>query len=86
MTYEQAKFLLEAKGQTHLLKYYDELSAESQAKLLTAIENLNWDFEDALANPTDLTGAGREIKPIAGLRHSEIEKRKAEFEKIGVYV
>ena len=84
MTYEQAKSLLEAKGQTHLLKYYDELSAESQAKLLTAIENLNWDFEDALANPTDLTGAGREIKPIAGLRHSEIEKRKAEFEKNGV--
>ncbi len=84
MTYEQAKSLLEAKGQTHLLKYYDELSPESQAKLLTAIENLNWDFEDALANPTDLTGAGRDIRPISGLRHSEIEKRKAEFETVGI--
>ena len=84
MTYEQAKSLLEAKGQTHLLKYYDELSPESQAKLLTAIENLNWDFEDALANPTDLTGAGRDIRPISGLRHSEIEKRKAEFEAVGI--
>ena len=84
MTYEQAKTLLETKGQTHLLKYYDELSPESQAKLLTAIENLNWDFEDALANPTDLTGAGRDIRPISGLRHSEIEKRKAEFEAVGI--
>ena len=84
MTYEQAKSLLEAKGQTHLLKYYDELSPESQAKLLTAIENLNWDFEDALANPTDLTGAGRDIRPISGLRHSEIEKRKAEVEAVGI--
>ena len=84
MTYEQAKSLLEAKGQTHLLKYYEELSPESQVKLLTAIENLNWDFEEALANPADLTGAGRDIRPIVGLRHSEIEKRKAEFEKIGV--
>ena len=84
MTYEQAKSLLEAKGQTHLLKYYDELSPESQTKLLTAIENLNWDFEDALANPTDLTGAGRDIRPISGLRHSEIEKRKAEFEAVGI--
>ena len=84
MTYEQAKALLEAKGQAHLLKYYDELSSESQAKLLTAIENLTWDFEEALANPADLTGAGRDIHPISGLRHSEIEKRKAEFEAVGI--
>ena len=84
MTYEQAKALLEAKGQAHLLKYYDELSSESQAKLLTAIENLTWDFEEALANPADLTGAGRDIHPISGLRHSEIEERKAEFEAVGI--
>ena len=84
MTYEQAKALLEQKGQTQLLKYYDELSAESQEKLLTAIENLNWDFEDALAHPADLTGADRDIRPISGLRHSAIEKRKAEFESLGV--
>ena len=84
ITYEQAYALLEKKGQTQLLKYYEELSPESKTKLLTAIETLNWDFEEALANPTDLTGAGRDIRPIQGLRHSEIEKRKAEFEKIGV--
>ncbi len=84
MTYEQAKALLESKKQTQLLRYYDELDAAGKEKLLTAIENLNWDFEDALANPVDMSGKGRDIKPISGLRLSAIEAKKAEFEKIGV--
>lgn len=84
MTYESAKALLEKKGQTQLLKYYDELDAKGKEKLLTAIENLNWEFEEALANPVDLTGKGRDIRPIAGLRDKEIQARKAEFEVIGI--
>ena len=84
MNYEQAKALLESKGQTQLLRYYDELDEAGKAKLLTAIENINWEFEDALANPTDMSGAGRDIRPIKGLRLPAIEARKAEYEKIGV--
>ena len=84
MNYEQAKALLESKGQTQLLRYYDELDEAGKAKLLTAIENINWEFEDALANPTDMSGAGRDIRPIKGLRLPSIEARKAEYEKIGV--
>ena len=84
MTYEQAKALLEEKGQAHLLKYYDELSKESQEKLLNAIESLNWSFEEDLKHPADLTGKNRDIRPIKGLRQAEIEKRRAEFEAIGV--
>ena len=84
MTYAQAKALLETKGQTQLLKYYDELDEAGKAKLLDAIENLNWDFEDSLANPVDLTGKGRDIRPISGMRNAEIEARKAELEAIGV--
>ena len=83
MTYEQAKTLLEQKGQTQLLRYYDELSEESKQKLLTAIENINWDFEAALANPVDMSGKGRDIRPIAGLRRAEIVKKEKEFENIG---
>lgn len=83
MTYAQAKALLEAKEQTQLLQYYDELDEAGKAKLLDAIENLNWDFEDALAHPADLTGKGRDIRPIAGMRNAEIEARKAELESIG---
>ena len=84
MTYEQAKALLEEKGQAHLLKYYDELSKESQEKLLNAIAELNWSFEEDLKNPVDMTGKDRDIHPIKGLHQAEIQARKAEFEKIGV--
>ena len=67
MTYEQVKKLLEEKGQTQLLKYYDELSCEQKKTLLDAIAAINWDFEDALANPADLTGKDR--LPIFLQRH-----------------
>ena len=84
MTYQQAKELLEAKGQTQLLQYYDELDEQGKANLLSGIENISWEFEEALSNPVDMSGKDREIHPISGLRIAEIEKRKAEFEKIGV--
>ncbi len=84
MTYQQAKTLLESKGQLQLLRCYDELDEAGKAKLLAAIENINWDFEDALKNPVDMSGKGRDIRPISGLRRTEIVKREAEFEKIGV--
>ena len=84
MTYEQAKQLLEEKGQTQLLQYYDELSCQEKKNLLEGIAAITWDFEEELANPVDLTGKDRDIRPIAGLRHAEIERRKPEFESIGV--
>ena len=84
MNYQEAKSLLEKKGQTQLLAYYDELDEKGKTNLLNAIENINWDFEDALANPVDMSGKGRDIHPIAGLRRKDIEKREKEFEKIGV--
>lgn len=84
MTYEQAKVLLEKHAQTQLLTYYEELSAEGKAKLLKAIEEMDWSFEDALSHPVDLTGAGRDIRPIEGLSVAEIEKNKTKYEEVGV--
>lgn len=84
MQYQEAKELLERKGQTQLLKYYEELDENGKATLLSAIENLNWEFEDALANPVDMSGKDRDIRPIDGLRQAEIQKRKAEFEAAGI--
>ncbi len=84
MTYEQAKALLEQKGQTQLLAYYDELDDAGKATLLNAIADINWEFEDALANPVDMSGKDRDIKPIDGLRLPAIEANKAEYEKVGV--
>lgn len=84
MTYESAKALLEQKGQTQLLKYYDELDDAGKQGLLAAIENLDWSFEEDLKNPADLTGKDRDIKPIQGLRRAEIEARLEEFEAAGI--
>ena len=84
MTYEQAKKLLEEKNQTQLLRYYDELDEAGKKNLLASIESIVWDFEKDLANPVDMSGKGRDIHPIDGLKIPAIEKRKAEFEAIGV--
>ena len=84
MTYEQAKALLTKKNQMQLLKYYDELDAEGKENLLNAIENIEWSFEEALANPVDMSGKDRDIQPIEGLRRADIEKREAEFEAAGI--
>ncbi len=84
MNFEQAKALLATHEQEHLLRYYDELSAQEQATLLQTIAEMDWSFEEELKNPTDLTGAGRDIKPIKGMDLPEIEQRRAEFEAIGV--
>ena len=84
MTYEQIKKLLEEKGQTQLLRYYDELDDNGKKNLLASIENIVWDFEEDLAHPVDLTGKGKDIRPIDGLKIPAIEARKAEFEAIGV--
>ena len=84
MTYEKAKQLLEEKKQTQLLRYYDELDETGKQNLLVGIENIVWDFEKDLANPVDLTGRGRDIRPIDGLKIPAIEARKAEFESIGI--
>jgi UDP-N-acetylglucosamine pyrophosphorylase len=84
MNYEQIKKLLEEKEQTQLLKYYDELDEQGKAKLLSAIAEINWSFEDDLKNPVDMSGKDRDIRPISGLRLADIEKRKSEFKQIGV--
>ena len=83
MTYESAKALLEQKGQMQLLKYYDELDEAGKQGLLTAIENIDWSFEEDLKNPVDLSGKDRDIKPIEGLRRAAIEQRLEEFETAG---
>ena len=84
MTYQQAKTLLEQKGQMQLLRYYDELDEAGKAKLLQAIENINWEFEEALANPVDMSGKDRDIRPISGLKLADIAPKKDAFESIGV--
>lgn len=84
MNYQQAKALLQSKGQMQLLQYFDELTDEEKQNLLAAIENISWDFEEALKNPTDMSGKDRDIRPITGLKRAEIEKDLPMYEAIGI--
>ncbi len=82
MTLEEAKKKLETFGQTHVLKYYDELSADEQQALLTQIDET--DFA-VLKNAQNL-GKGSErgkFEPLAAMQLSEIEANKDEFTRIG---
>ena len=84
MDYNKIKALLEEKGQTQLLKFYNELDKAGKEKLLKGISEIDWSFEDELKNPVDLSGKDKDIRPIKGLRIDEIEKDKDRYLDIGI--
>ncbi|RKM55171.1 UDPGP type 1 family protein [Butyrivibrio sp. X503] len=83
MNFEEAKKKLEQYGQTHVLKYYDELSESEKAELLQQIEDTDFAVLENCKNLGHSAGRGK-FEPLAAMQVSEIEKRKDEFKKIGV--
>lgn len=83
MNYNEALKLLESKGQSHLLKYYDELNDAEKQSLLSQIENIDFDVIDLCNNPTAETAKG-ELKPLGALTIDDINKNKDEYKKIGL--
>ena len=79
MTYEQAERLLKEKGQEQLLRFYKELNGAERSRLLEGIEKIDWSFEEVLKNPEDLSGKGRDIRPIEGMSLKDIKERREEF-------
>lgn len=84
MTYIEAKELLAAKGQEHLLRYWDELSAAEQASLLSQIAEVDWSLWDLLRDYKGESAERGKLEPLGALEISEIEVRRAEFEARGV--
>lgn len=84
MEFEKIKKTLREHGQTQLLRYYDELDESGRERLLRAISELDWSFEGELENPTDMSGQGRDIRPISGLRIPDIEARADEYRAVGI--
>ncbi|SFV03012.1 UTP--glucose-1-phosphate uridylyltransferase [Butyrivibrio sp. INlla21] len=83
MNFEEAKKKLEQYGQTHVLKYYDELTESEKAELLQQIEETDFAVLENCKNLGHSAGRGK-FEPLAAMQVSEIEKRKDEFKKIGV--
>ena len=83
MNYEEAKSLLEKYGQTHLLKYYDQLDENQKASLLKQIGQIDFSLLDLIKNGEKAVEKG----VITPLEHAvsidDIEKNREKFTKTG---
>ncbi len=83
MTLEQAKEKLEKYGQTHVLKYYEELDEAQKQALLDQIEATDMSILDACLHKEDLAKKG-EITPLAAMQLDEIEANRESFTRTGL--
>lgn len=83
MDYQQAYEKLERYGQTHLLKYYDELKETEQEALLEQIMKTDFSVVDSLKSRADVSKKG-EITPITSMQTDVIDKKRTEFERLGL--
>ncbi|MBE5927799.1 MAG: UDPGP type 1 family protein [Lachnospiraceae bacterium] len=84
MDYTEARLLLESKGQTHLLNYYDELTDEEKKELLAQIECIDFSVLAELEKKNNGENVRGDIKPLGALTVDEIEKNHDHYEKIGL--
>lgn len=66
--------------QIHLLKFYDELSAEQRETLFEQIENLDF----TVLNEDEVKEKRGKIEPIGALTLKEIESRREYYRQIGI--
>lgn len=79
MDYLTIKRQLELRGQEHLLRFYSDLTAEDQSKLLQQIEKIDWNI---LKHDRGFSVSG-EITPLKGLSVHEIQLNREEYEAEG---
>lgn len=83
MTLEQAIIKLEKYGQTHVLKYYKELSEAQQEELLTQIDATDMGILSACQNREGPAQRGV-ITPLAAMQLDEIEENREAFTAAGL--
>ena len=74
-------------GQEHLLKYYDELTAEEKKSLEDQINAADFTLLDALNNKDQHKATGDEggtLAPLGALEIDEIKKNHDKYEEIGL--
>ena len=83
INFEEAKSKLEKYGQLHVLKYYEELTAEEKEQLLTQIEETDFEVLKYCDKKDKLVEKGK-IEPLAAMQLESIEENREMFEKIGM--
>lgn len=82
LDYQEAFEKLEKYGQTHLLRYYDELEKSERESLLQQIEKTDFSVVESMEEQADLKKRGV-ITPIVSMQTDEIEKNKEQFKALG---
>lgn len=84
MNYNEAKVLLEKNNQSHLLKYFDELSEEQQEHLLEQISEIDFDLIKLIDNADTVEDKGV-ITPLENsVSIKDIEENDEKFRAKGV--
>lgn len=80
MNDRQLKDVLAARGQQHVLRWWDELDDAGKEKLSEQISRVDWSLLELVSHPERARG---NIAPIDGLDMEEIAARREEFFAIG---
>ena len=83
MTLEQAKEKLQKYHQEHVLKYYDELSAEEKEGLLAQIDATDMSILESCKHREELAQKGA-ITPLSAMQLDEIEENRESFTETGL--
>ena len=85
MNYADAKAKLDAIGQSHLLQWYDTLSADEQSALLAQIDDLDLKLLDAFHRYDAGTEAPRgKLAPLGALTLDEIRRDHDRYTEAGL--
>lgn len=83
MEYQNALTKLEKAGQSHVLRYYDELSDAEKKELLDQIALTDFSVLSALGKKEEIAQKGA-ISPLGAMEISEIKDKEEEYTSIGV--
>lgn len=84
LNFEAAEHLLAEYDQTHILKYYNELTDEKKAELLAQIELIDFSVLSSLKDKESENSERGEFQPLGAVTIDEIAARKEEFSKAGI--
>lgn len=83
--FNKAYDILDKYNQTHILKYFDELSDSEKESLLKQIELTDFSVLDFLENNNCVSSRG-DIRPLGAVTLDEINKNREEYTKHGLEV
>lgn len=84
LTFDKAEAVLEQYGQSHILRYFNEISEEEKNDLLSQIELIDFSVLDNLKNKAAEASERGEFKPLGAVTIDEIAEKRDEFIQTGL--